>query len=351
MSKKRKFLVWMGGIFAVLLMLAGLSGYQQYVKRDAERKQSEQAKRLGFATRYEMAALQKAGFRTGADFRNYAVSHPLSSEGEFAVSCSALFGIWDEHSLSEKTGITAARPENIGFEMWRVTNDYAVGDIGGPLVRAREAMQKKRLERLFQSGGGEALAGDYQACKAKFESIIIALKAKSEKPSASTAQDETLSQEPGASASPPAHGQPMVSVGKDGWIIGRPFYTSKLNNYYKCDGIISPEFQEVVFRYTTNLSKEIGIDGPVKELCSVSQAIPGSFVSGAISVNLYISDSSMRTCTFTGRCNDFRTATIVPSKTGALRLSFMVTKHDELKMNRVCVDMKGNVLSNEGCPD
>lgn len=351
MSRGRRILYWSAGIFSGLLAVGAIGGYQQYAEREAERKLQAEAKRLGFSGHSEMEDLQKAGFQTGANFRSYAATNPLSDEGEFAVSCAALFRIWGERSLSEKTGIAQARPDNIDFEMWRVTNDYAVGEIGGYLVRAREAFQRERLERVFQGAGGAALAGDYQACKAKFEPIILAKQAENEDESASPTEDEVHSKSSGVKASPAPSGGPMVNVGRDGWIIGRPFHTSNSSKYYRCDGVISPEFHEVVFRYTTNLSKEIGIATPVKELCSVSQADPGSIAAGLISVNLHISASSMRSCTFTGRCDDFRTASIVPSKTGAIRLSFMVTKHDELKMNRVCVDMQGNILSTEGCPD
>lgn len=144
-------------------------------------------------------------------------------------------------------------------------------------------------------------------------------------------------------------GMPMVNVDEQGVIKGSPIHQSNSSAYYPCEGVISPEFKQVVYALTANLSKGMKVPLPQDSLCAVSQGKPGSIGGMMITAQMYIDSSSMRSCIFDNFCNDTRAVMIFPPKDGKLLFNTMVINAESKQTMQVCMDIDGKILSNQGC--
>lgn len=144
-------------------------------------------------------------------------------------------------------------------------------------------------------------------------------------------------------------GMPMVNVDEQGVIKGSPIHQSNSSTYYPCEGVISPEFKQVVYALTANLSKGMNVPLPQDSLCAVSQGKPGSIGGMMITAQMYINSSSMKSCIFDNYCNDTRAVMLFPSKEGKILFNTMVINADSKQTMQVCMDENGKILSDKGC--
>lgn len=142
---------------------------------------------------------------------------------------------------------------------------------------------------------------------------------------------------------------PLVDVNDQGIIIGRPFFDTKSVNYFSCEAVLNPKLKEAAFLLTSGLSKNMNVPQPQEALCSVSQWKAGTTFNGMISVNMYINDASMQSCIYNNYCNDTRSVTLVPGKNGEILFNTMVINASSRQMKQVCMNMKGEILSEQGC--
>lgn len=142
---------------------------------------------------------------------------------------------------------------------------------------------------------------------------------------------------------------PIVKVDNQGLIRGQRIFESSSSHYYSCDGVVSPVFRSAVYALTSAVSKTMNVPAPQETLCAVSQGKPGSIGGTMIKVDMYINEFSMQSCIYRNSCNDFRSVMLFPSKKGDILLNVFITNAATRQMKQVCMNMKGAILSEQGC--
>lgn len=176
LSKKVKY--WTIGITGCFVFGIGLIGYnasEQKKQKDLAIERAEaDAKRLGFSSRYEMEQLKELGFNTKADFSAYAETHPLSADGEEAVSCSALIRFTSENTSLFNINGDREMLKRISGEMYRITSDFSTDTMNTYLIGEREKFHERKISNLVREGKKDDLIPVFNSCWSKFEPVILA---------------------------------------------------------------------------------------------------------------------------------------------------------------------------------
>ncbi len=117
------------------------------------------------------------------------------------------------------------------------------------------------------------------------------------------------------------------------------------DKFWNCDGLMSPEFRELIYSEVRATADALKLPSPNRGLCEYSHE--KLFPSGLPIINIthYHSLNEKRECNFGGMCRNVYTMTILPR--GPMR-SYTLIGPDAKSVYGLCVQWNGNVTNYRG---